>query len=316
MTESRAQRRTERQTVREVNRRRSRYDRPRRAISWGGLLVGLILGTVGGVYFAWNIAPIEEFDTAPWQLSQDDKARYLVALMLRYDYTGDLGQTVSALTELRLPGDPIQAVADIACQLARTGYVNSASGERGIRSMMKFYQLQGRTGCADQILPPLAPPPTVEVIVAATPTLPPPPTKTPTPPGEVRPTDTPQGRIVPTVPAQSAFRLARLESFCDADFGGVIEVYVQNSDGSGIPGQRVRVSWDGGESVFITGLKPERGLDYADFFMEVNRGYTIELPGRSDPSTQSIVSVPCVDTTGRQTQTSYRAVFRPSFGGF
>ena len=294
--------------------RGSRYERPRRPIIWSALLFGLIVGAFGGVLFAWNVAPAEEFDTAPWQLRPDDKAQYLVALMLAYDYDGDLQRTIDGLTDLRLTGDPIQAVADAACDLVRTGFVDSPSGERAIRAMMKFYQLQGRTGCADALLPPVEAPPTVEVIIAATPTLPPPPTKTPTPEGAAPPTDTPAAlRLVPTVEPQRAFPLARLESFCDVAFPGLIEVYVQNSDGSGIAGQRVRVSWDGGENTFITGLKPERGADYADFQMEANRGYTIEMPGLSDPSTQPLVSAPCTTAAGVQTVTSYRAVFRPSF---
>ncbi len=293
--------------------RRSRYERPRRPIAWFAVLLGLILGTGGGLLFAWNVAPTEEFDTAPWQLRPQDKTQYLTALMLAYDTDGDLQRTIDGLTDLRFSGDPIQAVADVACDLARTGFVDSRSGERAIRAMMKFYQLQGRSGCADALLPPIETQPTVEVIVAATPTLPPPPTKTPTPEGLLPPTETSVARIVPTVEPQRAFRLARLESFCDANFPGLIEVYVQNSDGSGIPGQRVRVSWDGGENTFLTGLKPERGADYADFQMEANRGYTIELVGLSDPSTQPLVAAPCTTATNVQTITSYRAVFRPSF---
>jgi len=294
--------------------RGSRYERPRRPIVWFALLLGLMLGAGGGLLFAWNVAPAEEFDTAPWQLRPEDKTQYLAALMLAYDTDGDLQRTIDGLTDLRFSGDPIQAVADAACELTRTGFVDSRSGERAIRAMMKFYQLQGRTSCADSLLPPIESQPTVAVIIAATPTLPPPPTKTPTPEGAAPPTETPSAaRIVPTVEPQRAFRLARLESFCDADFSGLIEVYVQNSDGSGIPGQRVRVSWDGGENTFITGLKPERGADYADFQMEANRGYTIEMVGLSDPSTQPLVAAPCVTAANVETLTSYRAVFRPSF---
>lgn len=294
--------------------RSSRYERPRRPISWAALILGLIAGAVGGIFFAWNVAPTEEFDTAPWQLRAEDQRQYLIALMVSYAYDGDLQRTIDGLADLRLSGDPIQAVANAACELASTGFVNSLSGEQAVRAMMQFYQLQGRSGCADQLLPPIQAQPTVEVIVAATPTLPPPPTKTPTPEGAAPPTETPAGaRIVPTTEPQRAFRLARLESFCDADFPGIIEVYVQNSDGTGIAGQRVRVSWDGGENTFVTGLKPERGADYADFEMESNRGYTIEMPGLSDPSTQPLVSASCVTAAGVETITSYRAIFRPSF---
>ena len=293
-------------------RRPSRYTRPRRPISLSVLLIGIVAGMIIGLFVAWNVSPTEEFDTAPWQLTSQNRADYMVALMLAYAYDGDLPRTINGLTELRLPGDPIQVVAETACQLASTGYANSGSGESAIRAMMQFYQLQGRQGCADQLLPAIVAPATSAVIIAPTPTLPPPPTKTATPEGQVLPTDTPAARIVPTTAPQSAFRLARLENLCDVQISGVIEVYVQNSDGTAIPGQRVRVSWNDGSSIFVTGAKPERGLDYADFTMDAGMGYTIELPGLSDPSTQPLVAAPCTTAAGRPSVTSYRAVFRPS----
>ncbi len=296
-------------------RRRSRYERPRRSIRIWALVLGGIWGVVGGLYYAWTVDPIEEFDTAPWQLREADQADYIVALMLAYGYDGDLARTVETLAALRLPGDPITYVADLACDLARSGYVDSASGENGIRAMMRFYQLQGRSGCADELIQIADVPRATQVIVAATATLTPLPTKTPTSLSSQGGTPTPVGvRVVPTDLPQRAFRLARLENFCDADIPGVIEVYVQEPDGlTGVPGTRVRVTWESGESVFITGLKPERGRDYADFQMEGGRGYIIELPGLSDPSTQQIVAAPCTTENGVQSLTSYRAVYRPSF---
>jgi hypothetical protein len=37
------------------------------------------------------------------------------------------------------------------------------------------------------------------------------------------------------------------------------------------------VEWDGGESRFFTGLKPEMGLGYADFAMTPGVVYTLRL---------------------------------------
>ncbi len=294
--------------------RGSRYHRPRRALSWIAVAFGMLAGIAGGLYWAWQVAPIEETDTAPWQLNAQNRADYLVAVMLKYRYDSDLGSAVNRLVELRPPGDPIQYVADIACDLARSGYVDSASGERAIRAMMTFYQLQGRVGCADTLLPPIdGPTPTPNSAANGTPTLPPPPTKTNTPtlpPQESSPT--PEILVAPTVVAQSAFDAVRLERFCDADFPGLLEVYVQDVDGTPRPGERVRVIWRDGQSDFVTGIKPGQGPDYADFLMAPDVGYTVEMPGLSDP-TQVIVSDTCFDPTGQETRSSYRAVFRPAF---
>lgn len=295
--------------------RRSRYDRPRRYVSWTALIFGILAGIGGGIFFAWNVAPTQEFDTEPWQLNQPDKANYVVAIMVSYAYDGDLARTINSLAALRPPVNPIDYVAQVACDLARTGYVDSSSGLNAIRSMMRFYQGQGRTGCADSLIPPEnEAPATEEIIVLASPTLQPPPSKTPLPQVVSAATDTPVAVIIPTSAPGTTFRIARLDPpFCDADFPGVIEVYVQDGSGNAIPGQPVRVRWDGGDSTFFSGMKPERGLDYADFQMEANKGYTVDMPGLSDPTTSPIVASPCETADGRASIQSYRIVFRPAF---
>jgi hypothetical protein len=294
--------------------RSSRYYRPRRPISLAVLVFGLVLGIAGGLYVAWVVAPVEEVDTAPWQLNRQGQADYVAAVMLAYGHDSDLSRAVTRLLELRIAGDPIQYVAELACDLARTGTVAEPGGDRAIRAMMTFYQLQGRTGCADQLMP-AAPVPSVtpNLAIAATPTLPPPPTKTPTPDGfSEGPTATPTVRVAPTVAPQQAFVIVRLERFCDADFPALIEVYVQQTGGAPLPGQRVRARWSDGESVFVTGVKPGRGADFADFEMSPDLAYTVDMPGLSDPS-EPVVSAGCIDAAGRQTRASYRVVFRPAF---
>ncbi len=295
-------------------RRRSRYERPRRSFSWIGLFFGILLGIGGGVFFAWNIAPAEEFDTEPWQLNRADQANYAIAAVLAYAYDGDLGLAIRQLNTLRPSVDPIQFVADITCDLARSGYVSSNSGLNAIRTAMRFYQLQGRTGCADELIPAIQEPiETEEVQIAPPPTLPPPPTKTPTPVVTIEATETPSVSLVgQTQQPQTGFQIVRLEPFCDPLFSGVIEVYVQNNAGGPIPGQRVRVQWDTGSSVFFTGLNTLRGLDYADFAMEAGKQYVIDMPGQSDPSTTPIIADSCEAASGAALR-SYRVVFRPLF---
>lgn len=292
--------------------RRSRYNRPRSYVSWWGIVLGLVLGIGGGLYFAWNIAPIEEFDTAPRQLSADDRAQYLVAVMLSYSYTGNLDQTIQRLLALNVPArDPIQYVADVACNLASGGYVNSGSGLRAIRSLMTFYQQQGKLGCADSLIrADDSQTGVVLQITASVPTPLPAATKTPTPPGPAQPTPTPGIITAPTTPPVSAFIVLRVDTFCSTEISGVIEVRVLNFNGQPLPGQPVRVRWDGGQSNFFTGLKPERGPEYADFQMEDGREYIIEMPRRSDPYPTPLRASPCTTEAGQTATTSYRVVFR------
>jgi hypothetical protein len=291
--------------------------RPRRRISVAGIIVGLILGIGIALYIAWEVAPLQEVDTQPWQLRAEDRDQYIVAIALAYSYDGDVNLAVRRLLDLRLPGDPIQAVADVACRLATSGFVDSSSGLRAVRSMMTFYQLQGRSGCADTLIPAEGDPSAlvIEVTLAPpTPTLEPPETKTATPSFNAGATPTSVQVIVPTSVPRSDFELISVNTVCSTQNSGNIQVFVYELNGStGVPGVGVRVRWSGGENTFFTGLKPEFGPAYADFAMTEGRNYIIDLPGRSDPIAQPLSPVPCTTDTGERALTTYRVVFRRVF---
>lgn len=288
--------------------RGSKYRRPRRPVSIWGLLIGVILGIAGGLGYAWAIDPRVQTDTAPWQLKKQDREQYIAAITLRWSYDGDLNRAVEGLLALKSPGDPIQEVADVACDLATTGYAETGTGLRAIQSMMQFYQLQGRKGCADTLIS-LGQPTVVVNVDVSTPTAQPPATKTPTPerPDQATPT---APIFIPTVQPKTNYIIAAIKTDCDAQFSGIIEVRVQDSNGDGVPGQAVKVSWEDNSSTFFTGMKPERGPDYADFQMEAGKAYTVEMPGQSDPS-QPLGAVPCTTADGKQEITLYRVYFRP-----
>lgn len=291
----------------------SRYDHPRRPFSIAGILIGLVLGVSAGLFYAWNLAPAQEVDTEPWQLDANGRANYTAAIALAYAEDGDLGRAVERLVSLHFPGDPIQGVADVACQLASTGYGNSTSGLQTLRSMIRLYRLQGRSGCADDLIP-MDENTTSGVVNLTLPTptitLTPPPSKTPTP--EVRrPTPTPLLLIVPTQIPQNDFTLVSVTTSCTTDQSGLIVVEVYDTNGAtGLPGMEVRVRWSGGESRFFTGLKPEKGPAYADFQMDSGIDYIVDMPGRADPIQQPLSAVPCTTPNGDRSVISYRVLFR------
>lgn len=287
--------------------RDSRYQRRRRPISWWALLIGIIAGVAGGLYYAWILAPVREFDTTPRQLRASDKAQYAVAIALQFAYDSDLNVAVQRLIELNIGADPFQALADVACDLARGGYVDSTAGLRAVARLKTFYQLQGKSGCADQLIPDVSVPSVVDVVVpTATPTLPPPPSKTPL----LEATPTPFGVVlVPTTRPRRIYQGRVVGTYCDLELSGIIEVYVQNFQGDPVRGERVRVRWDGGEDSFVTGLKPERGENYADFRMEAGKSYSIDMPTLSDPIPSPLVADACTTDNGQSAVTSYRVVF-------
>ncbi len=289
----------------------SRYLRPRRFFSIPGILLGLIIGAAIGLFITWGLAPVQEYDTEPWQLNASSKDQYIVAIAINYTHDGDLAGAINRLVDLRLPGDPIQAVADTACRLATSGYVNSSSGLHAVRSMMTLYQLQGRSGCADTLISAdQAQPGSVVTIELPTPTLTPPPSKTPTSAPSFQ-TPTPVLVIVPTVPPQNDFVLISVTTNCSTELSGLITVEVYDYDGvTGMPGEEIRARWDTGESRFFTGLKPEKGAAYADFQMDAGKNYIIDMPGHADPVQQPLSASPCVTPNGDRATISYRVLFR------
>ena len=290
--------------------RNSKYQRRRRLFSMWALMIGLIIGLAGGLYYAYIINPTQELSTRPSQLRLDEQQHYVVAIMLAYRYDSDLTTAINRLVALELDGDPVQRVADMACDLARTGYVDSTSGLRAVRAMRTFYQLQGRTGCADNIIPAPESVP-LEVVIdvpTASPTLPPPPTKTPN--SELA-TETPNSIIATATSApQGTYNGIITQTFCSTELSGIIEVRVRNGLNEEVAGQPVRVTWESGRSDFVTGLKPERGVGYADFQMEEGISYIVSMPQLSDPIQNPIVANSCFDPeTNESAITSYRVVF-------
>ncbi|MCE2490245.1 MAG: hypothetical protein J4G17_09760 [Anaerolineae bacterium] len=209
--------------------------------------------------------------------------------------------------------DAARHMAEMACRLASTDYVNDPGDLRILRSMQNFYQMEGQRSCADTLLPALdneavllldsSPSPRP----SATPV--PPPSKTPLPTLTLATRSASTSQPTPGETSVRRFELAGLGVFCDADRPAKLAVYVQERDGRGIAAMALRVRWQGGEDRFFSGLRPERGQGFADFTIEPGVQYVLDMPGLSDDS-PAFGSAECVDA-GVRTMRSWRALFRP-----
>lgn len=274
-------------------------------ISWLALIAGLGLGLAAALFYAWEIDPVVERNTAPWQLNSPAQEDYVVAVALSYAVNHDLPQAFDRLRAVSPNRNVWTFVAEVACERVKTGRTVTNSDIRVIRALETLYKPQGASGCADGLYPTPAPVVFTTPIptLTLTPTLTPPPTKTPTPPPAdespvppVAPTRTPQ-------PTEN-YVVGRQQSFCDAALGGVIEVRVYNRAGVGVPGVPVTVTWSGSETDrFFTGLKPERGSEFADFQMTPGRFYTITVPGLVS-SAPVVEARPCETTVSGETVTT------------
>lgn len=249
-------------------------------LSWFALILGIGIGVAAGLIYTWEIDPVVETNTAPWQLGEKSREHYIVAVALSYAHNRDLTLAFDRLRKLNPDQNVWSMVAEVACHRVETGQVSNNADIRVLRAMVQLYAPQGASGCADSWGTPPAPliaMPTAAPTRSPTPTLVPPATKTPTPP---LPTDAAlqPARPSPT-PATGGYALGRLQSFCNPDAPGIIEVRIYDSRGRGVPGVAVQVIWSGDETDnFFTGLKPEREAGYADFEMTEGLSYTVTLP--------------------------------------
>lgn len=280
---------------------------------WAAVIIGIAMGIGLGLLYAWELDPVIERNTAPWQLSEAAKEDYIVAIALSYAQNRDLNLAFDRLRTLRPDTNVWTMVAEVACNRYKQGKTVTNSDIRIIRALDQLYRPQGASGCADDPFPtpaPIAitpPTPTVSPTFTATPLA----TKTPTPP---LPTPTAVAIVQqPTSAAAGGGRwlLTRQRSFCDAAANGIIEVTVIDRRGVGLPGIPITVMWAGNQSDrFFTGLKADRDPGFADFQMEQGQTYTVAVAGSESSEGQPMEATVC-DTMANGTAilTSYRVTF-------
>ena len=269
--------------------------------------LGLTIGLTLGLGFTRVAGPLPVSDAEPWQLQDEERNHYMVAVALEHAHKGDLPAALDALIALRPQKDPLDALADAACALGGSGYLGSPGGISALRIVVDFYTGQGRAGCAEDLLPPAdtaTPPPLAETAESAAAIDSPVPTKPPLRPAAIQPTRP----FVPTPTPVRRFEAISLRSFCDAERPAMIEIRVADYLGRGLPGQTIRARWGANEDTFLTGLKGERGLGYADFQMAEDTDYALDMPGAAQPMETSLRTATCY-IDNQQSLKSWRVVF-------
>ncbi len=93
-------------------------------------------------------------------------------------------------------------------------------------------------------------------------------------------TATPQPTRTPT-PNPNAFGLIQSEQVCDRATEGLLKIYIRDRLGVALEGVEILVSWPGGRDRLFTGFKPEIDPGYADFQMDADETYRVELVGQA-----------------------------------
>jgi hypothetical protein len=275
----------------------------RRWPRWLFLVLGLVVGLAAGLVYTWFINPVQYYDTDPLDLHPVYRERWILLVAVAYRQDGDLDRALSRLAGL---DDP--QVGLTVAELTRR-YIQEGKPASRVRALVALADALGArsddmliylaTPDATQTFTPAPEPatptpshtPTLTPTPPHTPTSPPTrtPTRTPTPTITRRPTSTPQ----PTPTGPPPYYLQESESFCRADYDGRIEIFVQTERGGGLAGNEIWVSWDGGVDHFVTGLKPEIGLGYADFDMKPGQTYAVAVGSSAFQVVTGLLAEPC-----------------------
>jgi hypothetical protein len=252
----------------------------------GWLFIGLVLGLLFGLYYAWVLDPIVLTDSGPSRLSPASKAEYIFLVSQSYAVDGNWDLAQERLTALEDP-NLSQSVNDLL-----ETYVRDLDSPNALRNMANLAQQLGAEGGAVAIFAPTP-------VLVATPTLAqqtlPTLAPTPTPFATAVPVETATASATPppTRDVELVYTLLNQERQCAADGSPQREIITQDAFDNELGGVEVQVVWANGRDRFYTGFKPTEGAGYADFSMEPDTSYTVFLAeGSSEISGLRVESCP------------------------
>jgi hypothetical protein len=282
------------------------------------LLTGLIIGIVLGLVYAWLLSPRVFRDTSPASLQSEFKDHYRAMIAAAFVANGNLPR---AEARLQLLGDS-DVVRALAEQAQRTLAEGVSPREAQALGLLAVALGQGDSGVIQSPIP-------TEVATQDSNPIPAPPTATleptnqnievspsPTLAGEpqqvtqtANPTFAPLPTRTPTEMAESPFVLQESSFECDRKIiGPLIQVYAEDSEGRPLSREGVIVTWDDGEDLFFTGLKPELGRGYADFLMTPGIVYEVRMASGGQ-TVSDITPAECETQTGRRYWGSWKLIF-------
>jgi hypothetical protein len=90
---------------------------------WIRFLIAILIGIAAGLYYGWEISPVEYVDTSPDTLSIDYKTDYVLMAAEAYQIERDPTLAIQRLAVLG--GDPLEMVVQAILSAERNGYIDS-----------------------------------------------------------------------------------------------------------------------------------------------------------------------------------------------
>lgn len=280
--------------------------------TFGPILLALLAGLGLGLLYSWVISPVRYVDTTPASLRADFKDRFRTLIAAAYAANGNLDRARARLATLG-DSDPVEALSAQAQRMLAVG-----ESFKSIQQVARLATDLQNAANSTPLVSPSTPSP-------APPSLPSPLATSDTPPatasaptlsaeatGEppVLVTATPRPLPTPTVTASPPFRLISQESLCDENLPeGLLQIIVQDRNRRQIAGIEIIITWLNGEDHFFTGLKPELGNGYADFVMQSDVLYSVQIAAEGAP-VSDIKAPSCTSATGLPFLGSIRLIFQ------
>ena len=258
----------------------------------GLVLLGLVIGLVGALFYAWVISPIVYTEVGPSRFSDKYKLEYIYLVSQSYaadeDWAQaelrlaaledpDLDQTVAALLESYLREQQAPQVIENLAHLAQ------GMGIEDNKAVALFAPTPAGPASTETPTPSASEEATAVPTETLTPSATPEPSITPTPSPEPSPTPRPN------------YRLLAQDAYCEkGEDVALLVVETQDALLNQLPGIEVLVTWEGGQDHLFTRFKPALGAGYGDFEMEPNVSYTIQLADGS-PEISGLRIEPCED---------------------
>ncbi len=271
------------------NRRRSidKELRNARAVSPASLiLLGLLIGLGGALYYARIVDPVVYTDASPARFNDAYKDEYLLLVSQAYAADGEWERAERRLNALGEPDLP----ALITELLER--YLREQKSPKTIRAVALMAEKLGAEGRAVALFAPTP----LAGLPTSTPTITPtstpfalptaPPADTPTPIST--PLASPEPPLTVTIPSPLSqptavfiYRLLSQTQLCDGETPERIEVETVDIELEPLPGIKTAVTWQNGADSFFTGFKPSLGTAVGDFQMSDGVTYAVTLPDGS-----------------------------------
>lgn len=259
-------------------------------VGWFLLVLGFSLGFILGLYYTWQVNPVEYQIASPGDLPETFQDQYRTLIAVAYESSGDIKRAMRRLEQFA-DSNPAQTLSALAQQLLAEG-----------RSTEEVWAV-ARLAAALAEVPTLqaSAPETTSTQTIDTETL---------SPKTITPTSSPRPLFTKTSPPSPFYRLKSKREICDSNLSPpLIQVNILDSHGNPVPGAEVKIIWDLGEEYFFTGLKPELGLGYADFAMTEGTVYSLQLVQGSEP-VSGLQSEACQEQGGQTFPGSWMLVFQ------